>query len=78
MSAMPMGYDSIKPMDNQAIVATVGAKCLGECEAKVTVMNGVGLDRADLPAAVSERRQPGGHRLPVGNGNAARLACRVL
>jgi len=43
MSVMPMGADSVKPIDNQAIVATDLTKYFGEGEAKVTAVNSVRL-----------------------------------
>ena len=43
MSAKPMSADSVKPMENHAIVATDLTKWFGEGETKVTAVNQVGL-----------------------------------
>ena len=43
MSAKPMSADSVKPMENKAIVATGLTKWFGEGETKVTAVNQVGL-----------------------------------
>ena len=43
MSAMPVSSNSVKPMENQAIVATDLTKWFGEGEARMTAVNGVGL-----------------------------------
>ena len=43
MPAMPVSSNSVKPMENQAIVATDLTKWFGEGESKTTAVNGVGL-----------------------------------
>ena len=43
MSAMPVSSDSVKPTENQAIVATDLTKWFGEGDTKMTAVNGVGL-----------------------------------
>jgi len=40
---MPVNSDSVKPIENQAIVATDLTKWFGEGDAKMTAVNGVGL-----------------------------------
>jgi putative ABC transport system ATP-binding protein len=42
MSAVPVISDSVKPMENQAIVATDLTKWFGEGDTKMTAVNGVG------------------------------------